>query len=559
MVDINTLIFGGLGAVNIALAGALTYYSIQSSHTMRGAYAQYMITIGNVLFVLVSIHLLIQYFFYENILTFRPAPFTIFSAGIVLVFSGMVYSGIVVRAAAGKIPWLELLRKLRYGIWRLAGIAVVSFIVLPIWFLSSQYAIQTTIFTLIAQLSFMACFGFFILSERKLYHSTLPTVIAAGEAEEEVLRDDIRLFRAYADLTNRFAVAVSLVTGVEFIREALKQSSETHGVLRGCEIGDTGFMKSDCGVENVIKIGEKKSLPKICAAFADLNTRLIKLYGAVTSPRVAKNTFENIYKTVKEGYGTLTNFPEIAKGVPSGILEEEKLAYARKEELANLVREKTAELEKTVSDLESARYGMKISEKRFKGVVSLLPETVFETDNNFSITFMNIAGFEKFGYTPRDLEGGLNLLQLVSAEDREKARKLVEFVLREKVADGGDYSARDKSGKTFPAMMRASPIVYADKPVGLRGVFIDITDQKRIEEVEHEGVIDVLTKIQRARRVEKAEPESERIRKIQAESIDVIKRHLAARKPSPIVEEYKAFLTRPAKKKRARKKPKAKR
>ncbi len=557
MVDLNTLIFGGMGAVNIALAGALIYYSIRNSHTMRGAYAQYSITAGSTLFVLISIHLLIQYFSNENIFIFRQVPFAIFSVGIALVFAGMAYSGIVVRAAAGKIPWFELLRKLRYGVWRLAGLALVSFVLLPVWFLSSQYAIQTTIFTLIAQFSLMAFFGFFILSERKLYHSTLPTVIAAGEAEEEVLRDDIRLFRAYADLTNRFSVAVSLVMGVEFIREALRQSSETHGVLRGCEISGTGFMKSDCGVENVIKIGEKKSLPKICSAFADLNSRLIKLYGAVTSQRVAKNTFENIYKTVKEGYGTLANFPEITKGIPPGILEEEKLAYARKEELASLVQKKTTELEKTISDLERAQYGMTISEKRFKGIVSLLPETVFETDKEGLITFMNIAGYERFGYAPRDLDSGINLLQLISPDDREKARKIVDFAMNEKVADGGEYSARDKSGKTFPVLMRISPIIYADKPVGLRGVFIDITDQKRIEEVEHEGVIGVLTRIQQARKF-KVEPTSDRLRKIQAESIDIIKKQLAAKRPSPIVEEYKALLAGPTKKK-ARKKPKKKR
>lgn len=39
-----------------------------------------------------------------------------------------------------------------------------------------------------------------------------------------------------------------------------------------------------------------------------------------------------------------------------------------------------------------------------------------------------------------------------------------------------------KDGTTFQALIYSSPIVYNNKPVGLRGVVIDITDRKKVEQ-----------------------------------------------------------------------------
>ena len=515
---------------------------------LRGTFAQYLIAAGTLLFVFVSIYLPIQYFLSGQILGTMSVPFWVFLSGVFSVMVGMVYSGMVVRRAAGNLPWLEMLRKFRYGVLRLSGVAAVLFVVLSLWGLSSIVEIKPEIFAGAAQLSFMAFFMAFVASERKLYRSTQPSAVAAGAADEELLRMDFRLFRAYSDLTSRFSASVAAVTGVEFLRDALVQTSAKHEVLRGCEFTDRGFLRTEEAVKALAKMSEKRSLQKIPAAFAGLNSRLIDLYGAITSTEFAKRVFRNIYKDVKEGYKSLEAFPEIVKGLPFGVLEDEKLAFARREELERIVGERTAQLERTITDLQHMELGLRESEKRFESLVGLLPEPVFEADKSGKLTFVNLAGYGTFGYFPRDVEEGLELVQLLVPEDRDRARRGIEKALRDKSTASGEYTAIKKDGRKFHVLMRVGPIVYAGQPVGLRGVFIDTTERKRLEEVQHLGLIDTLKRLQQAGRPEQAGLAPERLRRIQAESVDLIKKQMEAKRPSPIVEIYKELLGKPLKK-----------
>jgi PAS domain S-box-containing protein len=546
--DTSTFAISVLGVVNLGLACILVYYTLRGSHMLKGTFAQYLIAAGTLLFVLVSIYLPVQYFLSGQLLGTMSAPFGVFLLGVLSVMVGMAYSGILVRRAAGNLPWLEMLRKFRYGVLRLSGIAAVLLVVLPLWGLSSIVEIKPEIFAIAAQLSFMAFFTAFVTSERKLYRATQPSAVAAGAADEELLRMDIRLFRAYSDLTSRFSATAATITGVEFLRDALVYTSVKHEVLRGCEFTDRGFLRTEEAVKALAKMSEKRSLQKIPAAFAQLDSQLIGLYGAITSTEFARRVFRNIYKDVKEGYKSLEAFPEVVRGLPFGVLEDEKLAFARREELEQIVGERTAELERTITDLQHMELGLHESEKRFESLVGLLPEPVFEADKSGKLTFINLAGYGTFGYFPRDVEEGLELVQLLVPEDRDRAREDIEKVLREKSTASGEYTALRKDGRKFHVLMRVGPIIYAGQPVGLRGVFIDTTERKRFEEVQHLGLIDTLKRLQQARKVEQAGLAPERLRRIQAESVDLIKKQMEAKRPPPIVEIYKELLGKPLKK-----------
>ena len=47
---------------------------------------------------------------------------------------------------------------------------------------------------------------------------------------------------------------------------------------------------------------------------------------------------------------------------------------------------------------------------------------------------------------------------------------------------GPEYTALRKDGSTFPVVLHATPIFLNKKPVGLRGIMIDLTERKRTEE-----------------------------------------------------------------------------
>ena len=79
-----------------------------------------------------------------------------------------------------------------------------------------------------------------------------------------------------------------------------------------------------------------------------------------------------------------------------------KFPYAGKPSMCVVVRDITErkKIEQVLFD----------SEKRFRDLVELLPEPVFETNPEGKIIFTNNAGFKLFGYTQEDFEKGVSFL-----------------------------------------------------------------------------------------------------------------------------------------------------
>lgn len=127
------------------------------------------------------------------------------------------------------------------------------------------------------------------------------------------------------------------------------------------------------------------------------------------------------------------------------------------------------------------------SEKKYKDLAELLPQTVFEFDLNAKVTFANKAGFDAFGYTPEDFEKGLNVFQLIIPEDRERAKGNVEAAVSGIKQSNNEYTAVRKNGTTFPILIYSSPLIRNNKPEGIRGIVVDISELKQAEKVLKEN------------------------------------------------------------------------
>ena len=120
------------------------------------------------------------------------------------------------------------------------------------------------------------------------------------------------------------------------------------------------------------------------------------------------------------------------------------------------------------------------SEKKYRELVELLPEMVFELDTAGRVIFANQAAFSTFGYSQRDL--GVSAIQMFVPKDRERAKKNIMRVLSGEKLGTNEYTALRKDGSTFSVIIHSSPIIRENKPVGLRGIIVDITEFKRAEE-----------------------------------------------------------------------------
>ncbi len=129
-----------------------------------------------------------------------------------------------------------------------------------------------------------------------------------------------------------------------------------------------------------------------------------------------------------------------------------------------------------------AKKELKESEERYREFADSLPQTVYETDSKGNLTFSNRNAYEFFGYTQSEIKEGLNALQMLVPEDRESAGRNIQRSMSGEKMGGVEYTALRKDGSTFPVIIHSIPIINDNKPVGLRGIIIDLTKQKRTED-----------------------------------------------------------------------------
>jgi PAS domain S-box-containing protein len=122
------------------------------------------------------------------------------------------------------------------------------------------------------------------------------------------------------------------------------------------------------------------------------------------------------------------------------------------------------------------------SERRFRDFADLLPQIAFETDEKGNFTFVNRASYASTGYSQEDVKKGLNALHVIVSEEQDRAAEDIGRVLNGKRLAPHEYLVRRRDGSTFPVMLDAGPLIREDKIVGVRGVAMDITELKKMQQ-----------------------------------------------------------------------------
>jgi PAS domain S-box-containing protein len=136
-----------------------------------------------------------------------------------------------------------------------------------------------------------------------------------------------------------------------------------------------------------------------------------------------------------------------------------------------------------------AEEALRSSEARHRDLCAHLPESVYEADMEGKITFANQTALQAFGYTEQDIEAGLPVIALIAAGDQARASRNIQRVIAGEDVGANEYVVSRKDGNIFPALVRTRPISdHGGSIVGFRGVAVDISDRKRVEE-ERETLI----------------------------------------------------------------------
>ena len=159
-----------------------------------------------------------------------------------------------------------------------------------------------------------------------------------------------------------------------------------------------------------------------------------------------------------------------------------KIPVEVKSTLIGLNEEKVVlSISRDITESKRAEKTLQESEKKYRDLAELLPQTIFETDLNGNITFVNHIGHQIFVYTPEELNKGINMIQILVPEDRARAMKNNQRILNGEQLPFGEFTALKKDGTTFPIIVNTNLIIQEDKIIGLRGILVDITELKDAE------------------------------------------------------------------------------
>ena len=134
-----------------------------------------------------------------------------------------------------------------------------------------------------------------------------------------------------------------------------------------------------------------------------------------------------------------------------------------------------------ITDKKESRKALNESQKKYRDLAELLPQTIFECNLEGNITFINQIGLKIFGYTQEDLDRGLSVFQLVDTKDHLKVSEDARRCLSMGTVSIEEYNALKKDGNYFPILEYSNSIKQDGKVVGYRGVIVDLSDIKTVE------------------------------------------------------------------------------
>ena len=140
-----------------------------------------------------------------------------------------------------------------------------------------------------------------------------------------------------------------------------------------------------------------------------------------------------------------------------------------------------------IHDQKMAQETLMQSEKRYRDLADSLPQVVYESDENGNLMFVNRNGLDVFGYSQDDFDKGINCIEMLIPEDRNRAAEDIQRLKNGKGSGSKEYTALKKDGSTIPVSIHSNPLFHDNKFVGFRGILIDLTQARKAESALRES------------------------------------------------------------------------
>ena len=135
-----------------------------------------------------------------------------------------------------------------------------------------------------------------------------------------------------------------------------------------------------------------------------------------------------------------------------------------------------------ITEQKLAEEKIRESEEKFREMANLLPQIVFESDLSGNLTYVNKQAYKICGYNEEESMIGKNSISFYTPQDRHRANENAKNRIAGKAIGNSNYTMSRKDGTFFPVLVYSNPIFKENKIIGLRGIIVDITEQKLAEE-----------------------------------------------------------------------------
>ena len=120
------------------------------------------------------------------------------------------------------------------------------------------------------------------------------------------------------------------------------------------------------------------------------------------------------------------------------------------------------------------------NQQRYQELADLLPQCIYETDRIGNLTYVNKAWYKTFGYNEKDVDNGINLIEILNAAPNSNLFGYTKV-------ENNDFIATRLNGSKFPATVFSDVIKKGMRVIGRRGIIIDSTlRNKYIESLKKE-------------------------------------------------------------------------
>jgi len=145
-------------------------------------------------------------------------------------------------------------------------------------------------------------------------------------------------------------------------------------------------------------------------------------------------------------------------------------------------------LQTEIEERRSTERALRASERRFREMSDLLPQTVFELDLSGRFVFANRAAYAMFGFDPDKPAEGFSLLEYVAPEDHDRLLSASRQFSEGTGSMGNEYMFKCADGSMFPGLVYSAVVRDGDRPSGVRGIIVDISELRRVQEVLQKSV-----------------------------------------------------------------------